>query len=133
MLTGPQTGERADKDDIFYSVKPEDKEKDKNDKERRKQTTKIVDKERDRRQEEFEKAPLHNDGKRPSVFRPNARKKYDEEESRIRKDHDKKQAAYYNYLDTNDADIHSTVNRHIRRHPEQYKECGIFESCEFIY
>ena len=52
--------------------------------------------------------------------------------------YEKAKAAYdvtsknaYNYFKNKDYAKDAT-NRHIRRHPEQYKECGIFESVQFL-
>ena len=113
----------------FYQVKDEDKEKNKADKSRADKTNDIVDREHQRRADDYFNAPYGNSGKRPSIFKPNARKEYDKEDARIRKEHEMKKKAYMNMDDTVARDA---VNRHIRRHPEAYKEFGIFAEACFI-
>ena len=113
----------------FYQVKDEDENKDKADKARSRKADEITDKEYKRRADEYFNAPTHNTEKRPSAFRPKARKEYDKEDARIRKEFENKRDAYMNM---DNAVARDSVNRHMRRHPEAYKEFGIFAEACFI-
>ena len=117
------------RDNIFYTIAKEDKEKHNADKARRDKADAIFDKEYERRKNEYLNTPMHVSGKRPSIFKPNARKEYDEENSRIKKEHKAKKDEYHNF---NKFVAKDAINKHMRRHHGAYKEFGIFAECVLI-
>ena len=132
----------------------------KEDGDRRKKTNEILNKEKDRREREWDNArdrrdnyydsaskaiEKNNPGGRPTgIFKSSQKKQWDKDYSRYKGQIDERDRhhaeldkevnkARDQYYAARSKDADSAVNRHIRRHPEQYKEStNIFSSIKFV-